>query len=95
MGGPIWVPNVSKRIVPILLDRSHHFIVEPSGLIERRNDRNHRRVTRKLGRERLDDSVRAGDGAALGMPSRVIEPLPRVVKTVLASRGAVQVDDDL
>ena len=95
LGGTVREPNVSKRIVPVLLDRPHHLIVEPSGLIEWRDDRNNRRVARKPISEGLDDSVRASDSAALGMPCRVIEPLARVVETVLAPWSAVKVDNDL
>ena len=93
--GSRWEPNASIRVIPVLLDRRHHLIVEPSGLIERSNDRNDRRVVGELGSEGLDDSVRTSDGVILRMPSRVINSMTRVVETILASRGPVQVDDDL
>ena len=91
----MWEPDVSVRITPVLLDRTNHLIVEPSGLIERGNDRNDRRVVRELGSEGLDDSVRTSDSTTLRMPSRVTNPVTRVVETVLTPRGSMQVDDDL
>jgi len=88
-------PNGSIRVIPVLLDRRHHLIIEPSGLIERSNDRDDRWVVGELGSEGLDDSVRTSDSVIFGMPCWVINPMTRVVETILASRGSVQVDDDL
>jgi hypothetical protein len=95
LGGSRWEPNVSIRIEPILLDGTHHLIIEPSGLIERSDDRNDRWVARKLGSEGLDDSVRTSDSVTLRVPSWERNPMTRVVETVLAPRCSVQVDDDL
>ena len=92
--GPSWEPNASIRIEPVLLDRRHHLIVVPSGLVERSNDGNDRRVVGKLGSEGLDDSVRTSDSILLRMPSWEINPMTRVVETILASGGSVQVDDE-
>ena len=94
-GGPVWEPNVSVRITPVLRDRTHHLVVEPSGPIERSNDRDNRGVVRKLGSEGFDDGVRTSNSTTLRMPPWVTNPMTRVVETVLASRGSVQVDDDL
>jgi len=95
LGGSSWEPNVSIRVIPVLLDRRHHLIVEPSGLVERSNDRNDRRVVGELGSDGLDDSVRTSDSVLLRMPFWEINPMTRVVETILTSRCSVQVDDEL
>ena len=92
--GPSWEPNASIRIEPVLLDRRHHLIVVPSGLIERRNDRNDRRVVSEPGSEGLDDSVRTSNSVLLRMPSWEINPMTRVVETILTPRRSVQVNDE-
>jgi len=94
-GCSIWEPDVSIRIVPVLLNRTHHLVVEPGRFIERGNDRNDRGIARELGSEGLDDFISASDGPTLGMPSWEINPVARVVETVLASGSAVEVHDDL
>jgi len=94
-GGSGWEPNVCIRIIPILLDRTHHLIIEPSGFIERCNDRNDPRVASKLGGEGFDDSVHTSDSTTLRVPFGVINPTTRVVETVLASGSSVKVNYDL
>ena len=93
--GPSWEPNASIRIEPVLLDRRHHLIVVPSGLVERSNDGNDRRVAGELGSEGLNDSVRTSNSVILRMPSWVINSMTRIVETILAPGGSMQVDNDL
>ena len=95
LGGSSWEPNASIRVIPVLLDRRHHLIVEPSGLVERSNDGNDRRVAGELGSEGLDDSVRTSNSVILRMPSWVINSMTRIVETILAPGGSMQVDNDL
>lgn len=95
LGASVWIPNASKRIVPVLLDRSHHLVVETSGFVEGSNYGNHGRVTRKLAGQCLDDGVRASNSTTLRVPCRVIDSMAGVVETILASWGTVQIDDDL
>ena len=41
LGGSVWEPDASKRVVPVLLDRTHHLVVEPCRLIQRSDDRDY------------------------------------------------------
>lgn len=95
LGASVWIPNVSKRIVPVLLDRSHHLVVKTSGFVEGSNYWYHGRVTCKLASQSLDDGVRTSNGTTLRVPRRIIDSMAGVVETVLASWGAMQIDDDL
>jgi hypothetical protein len=83
-------------IEPVLAGGVQHIRANETGwFVEGCNDRDVGRVIGKHGSDSLHNGVGTFDVGLIGMPSRRVDLLARVIEAVLTTRSTVQVNDDL